>query len=113
MTARPGLVLGELGHERDADLQLLGHFLQALFINGVVVRHGEDVGVTDVEFVLAGPPFPLGALDRNAGSSQVPAHGAVKELLARSLQRVIVLDIPAHGVQVRVAFLRAHRDTSW
>ena len=102
VTARAGPVRGELGHEGDADPHLLGDLLQTLLVDGVAVRHGEDVGITDVELVLPETPLALGVLDRYAGTLEVAAHRAGEGLLARSLKDMVVLDVPAGRLETIV-----------
>ena len=56
--------------------------------------------------MLAVAPFALGGLDRHAGVLQVPSRSRMEALGAGALQDVIVLEIPAGGLEVTVAFLR-------
>ena len=65
MATGAGVLVRIFRHERDADTLLVGNLFEALFIDRVVIRHVEDVRVLDIEFVLAFPPFPLGAFDRH------------------------------------------------
>jgi hypothetical protein len=59
MATGTGLAVVGLGHEGDADAALFGDLFEALFEQDVVVGHRQDVGVADVDFVLARPHSPL------------------------------------------------------
>ena len=61
-----GMVVGIFGHERHADALRIGNFLDALFIDALIVGHSQDVGVAHIQFVLPESPFPFGAFDRNS-----------------------------------------------
>ena len=103
VAARPGLVGRHLGHERDAGAEAVGRLLQALLEHDVAVGHGQRVGVADVELVLADAPLALRALDGHARPAQVAAHRRGDVLGAGALQQVVVLEVPAGGVEVGVA----------
>ena len=103
MAAGAGSVLGDLRHEGHAQLHLRGHLFQALLVDRVAVGHRQHVGVAHVQLVLTGAPLPLGAFDWDAGVPEVTARGGVECLLARRQQRMVVLDVPADGLEVRVA----------
>ncbi len=106
MATRAGLFVGELGHEGDRDTHPLGQFLTALLVDDVVVGHRQYVGVAYVEFVLPGAPLAFGAFDGDARLFEVTAHGSVVLFLPRSLQGVIVLEIPAGRLEVGVFLAR-------
>ena len=106
VAARAGAVGGELGHEGDAHAHRLGDFLQALLEHDVAVGHVEHFGVAHVELVLAVAPFALGVLHRHAGELEVAARRGVEALGARALQHVVVLEVPAGGLEVAVVLLR-------
>jgi len=68
----------------------------------VVVGHREDVGVADVDFVLAEAPFAFGVFDGDAGQAEVPADGGGEELFSAALKEVVVFEVPAEGVEFLV-----------
>ena len=103
VTARSGLRGVGLRHERDAHAQAVGDFLEALFEDGVAVGHGQYVGVSHVQFVLPLAPLALGAFHRDARLRQVTADRAVQLFFARSLQDVIILQVPSGGFEAVVA----------
>src|SRR6185436_11271728 len=49
---------------------------------------------------------PFRRLDGHAGELQVPARGGMEALGARALQDVIVLEVPAGGLEIAIALLR-------
>src|SRR5689334_4955559 len=106
MAARAGLRRIRLRHEREAHARRFGDLLQALLENDVPVPHLERFGVAHVELVLAVAPFAFRRLDRHARVLEVPAGEGVEALGARALQDVIVLEIPAGGLEVLIALLR-------
>ena len=61
--------------------------------------------VAQIELRLAGTPFALGGLDRDAGALHAVADRADQALLLGRLQDVIVLDVPAGGLETFVALL--------
>jgi hypothetical protein len=84
----------------------LGDLLQALLEHHVAVGHVERFGVAHVELVLALAPLALGGLHRHAGELEVAARRAVEALGARALQHVVVLEVPAGGLEVAEVLLR-------
>src|SRR5438093_9463201 len=95
---RPALV--ELRHEGERQVLLIGDLLGGLLVEDVAVGHLERVGVTDVDLVLAGTPLALGELDRHARGLEVMADGADQRLHLPALQRMVVLEVPAEGLEV-------------
>src|SRR5258706_12397841 len=106
VAARARLVGGELGHEGERQAGGIGQLLQALLEDHVPVGHVERAGVAHVHLVLAVAPFALGGLDRHAGQLEVAAHRGVEALGACALQDVIVLEVPAGGLEVAVSLQR-------
>src|SRR4051812_20719543 len=102
VAARAGTIGGKLGHEGDAHARGLGDFLEALLEDGVAVGHLEDAGVAHVDLMLAAAPFSLRSLDGHAGVLEVAAYDGVEALGARALEKVIVLEIPAGGLEAAV-----------
>jgi len=92
----------EFGHESDSQAQLIGQFLEDLFVEQVAVGHIQHFGVTDVGFVLSWPPLPLAGLNRDAAPGQMAARRRVQHLFSRALQDVIILDVRAEGLQILV-----------
>ena len=100
VAARARAVGGELGHEGDAHAHALRNFLQALLEHDVAIGHLEHLGETHVQLVLALAPFALRVLDRHARKFEVPARRGVEAFGARALQHVVVLEVPAGGLEV-------------
>ena len=98
--ARAREISAPLRHEGDRDPLGECHLFRRLLVDHVAVRHVEGFGVDDVELVLAGTPFALARLDRNAARLEMPAERRVVGLLLGALQHVVVLDVPAEGFEV-------------
>ena len=65
VAARSGLRWAEwLGHEGHAHSLLLGHFLQALLVDRVAIRHRQRVGIAHAHFGLPEADFTLAVFDR-------------------------------------------------
>ena len=95
MAARSRLVDAGLGHERDRLALEVCDLLGAVLVDGVVVGHGQRVGVPEVELVLAGSGLPLGELDRQTRGDHPVAQGPDQRLVLGGLQHVVVEVVPA------------------
>ena len=80
----------------------LRHCLNVMWRSAIV----EDVGVAHVHFVLAESPLALGILDGDAGLLEMPPHRARVEFGARALQQVVILEVMAERLEIRIATLR-------
>ncbi len=105
VAARPGAVLGVLRHERDGQPHPVGRLLQALLEDHVPVRHLHGLGVADVHLVLSESPLALRALHGHAGFPEMPAHRRREGLRARTLEHVVILEIPPGRLQSPVVAL--------
>src|SRR5260370_279454 len=65
-----------LRHERHGAALLVGHLLDPVLVDGVVVGHRQRVGEPEVDLLLARPGLALGALDWNTGRLHPFAHRA-------------------------------------
>lgn len=80
-----------------------GDLLGGVLDDGVPVGHGQRIGVTNVDFRLAGGCFALGIFDRNAGALQALAQRPHDILFLGRLEDMIVFIITAGEVQPLVA----------
>jgi len=78
-------------------------FLEGLLEEDVAVGHLQRLGVAQVELVLPQPPLALGGFHRDTGVLEGAAGSGGKALGAAALEDVVVLQVPAGGLQVGVA----------
>ena len=91
-----------LGHEGDRAPGLVGHLLDPVLVDHVVVGHGHRVGETEVDLLLAGPRLTLGAFHRDARALHALADRTQESLVIRGGEDVVVEDVRHRGRQVGV-----------
>ena len=96
--ANPAMV--RLGHKGHRAPLLVGHLLDPVFVDDVVVGHGQSVGEPEVDLLLPGPGFALGALDRDTRSFHPLADRAEEGLVVSRREDVVVEDVWHRGRQV-------------
>jgi hypothetical protein len=92
-----------LGHEGEGAAERPGDLLAAVLEDDVAVGHVEGLGIAHVDLFLAGAPFALGVLHRNAGAVQAVADGPHDAFFLGGLEDVIVLDVLAGRLEAAVA----------
>jgi hypothetical protein len=60
----------------------------------VIVCHLEHIAVENIDLMLAESPFALGALHCNSGLLEMPPNGSCEKFLARSLEQVVIFQVP-------------------
>ncbi|MCY1527420.1 hypothetical protein D9M68_624880 [compost metagenome] len=73
--------------------------------DGVAVRHGQGVGVADVDLFLPRPPLPFRILHRYPAGLQVLADRPQHRFLAGGLEDAVVLDEMRRGLRMDVVAL--------
>src|SRR5258708_1162596 len=79
-----------LGHERHRAALLVGHLLDAVLVDDVVVGHGQRVREMEVDLLLTRPRFALRALDTDAGRLHPIAHRPDEWLVVARGEHVVV-----------------------
>src|SRR5579862_4467798 len=74
VAARTGLAGVGLRHKCDAHAKAVRYVFETLLEDGVAIRHGQSIGVADVQFVLAFSPLALRAFHRDTGLGKMPAY---------------------------------------
>ena len=69
------------------------------------IGHLDRLGVAQIELGLAGSPLALRELDRDAGAVHAVPDRPDQALLLGGLEDVVVLDVPAGGLEVAVDLL--------
>ena len=102
MAAAAGEAEVPFGHEGHGLALEEGDLLDAVLVDRMAVGHLERFGVAEVELGLARAPFALGELDRDAGGVHAVADRPDQALFLGGLEDVVVLDVPAGGLELFV-----------
>ena len=104
-----GEVGAPFGHEAHRLALQPGDLLDAVLVDDVPVGHLQRLGIDQVELLLAGTPLALALLDRDAGRLHAVADRAHQRLALGGLEDVVVLDVPAGGLEIAVVLLAGGR----
>ena len=83
--------------------------LDAVLVDDVPVRHLQRLGIDQVQLLLARPPLALALLNRDAGRLHAVADRPHQRLALGGLEDMVVLDVPAGGLEIAVALLARGR----
>ncbi len=96
-----------LRHEGDGLAEAVGNFLRSVFDDGMIVSHGQGIGIAHVDFFLARPPFSLGIFYRNARSVKTVAQRAHIDFFLAGLQDVVIFNVVTRRLHIAIALAMA------